>query len=83
MKVVIPLSLDDQRDADLITWLAGQTNKSSAVRDVLRANLAGGVTLADIYLEIKALKNYSFTAVTEPAPIEDEVGANLDKLLSL
>lgn len=83
MKVVIPLSLDDQRDADLITWLAGQTNKSAAIRDALRTSVTNGITLTDIYLEIKALKNHSFTAVTEPAPIEDEVGANLDKLLSL
>lgn len=82
MRVVIPVSLDDQKDADIIEWLNRHQNKSAAIRDALRSNLADGITLADIYQEIKALKSRSFVAIAdEPGQGLAEAELNLDKLL--
>lgn len=84
MRIVIPVSLDDEKDADLIDWLNSQPNKSAAIREAVRAKLAGGITLADIYREIKSLKNGSFVpAPSEPKGEMEEAAANLDKLLGL
>ena len=35
----IQLVLDTDRDADLLTWLDGQANRSAAIRSALRAQL--------------------------------------------
>lgn len=86
MKIVIPISLDDKRDADIIRWLDQQHNKSLAVRLAVRDKIQNGVTLADIYREIQELKRRSFVAappidgvIEEPS----EAASNLDKLLEL
>jgi len=84
MKAVVPVSLDTDRDADILIWLDRQPNKSAAIREAIRETIAG-ITLADIYNEIQELKRRSFvTGRPEPELIEQsEAAANLDKLLSL
>lgn len=85
MKVVIPLNLDSERDADIVRWLEQQANRSAAIRDAIRAHIGQGVTLLDIYREIQDLKRRSFVAVQPGSGPEEppEAAANLDKLLGL
>jgi len=83
MKVVIPLSLDDERDADIIQWLNQRENKSSAIREAIRAYLANDLTLADIYREIQALKSCSCSFVPAQNQPISGVDEALDKLLGL
>ena len=86
MKVVIPLNLDSERDADIVRWLEQQANRSAAIRDAIRAHIGQGVTLLDIYREVQDLKRRSFVAVQpgSDGPEEPpEAAANLDKLLGL
>jgi len=53
----ITFVLDTERDRDVVHWLEGQANKSAAIREAIRANLAhGDVTLAHIYEAIQELK---------------------------
>jgi len=57
-KQVITFSIDPEQDRDLVRWLAGlpKRQKSTAIREVLRAGLAqGGLTLGDVYQAIKDL----------------------------
>ena len=51
-------SFDNARDADLLAWLDGQENASQAVRDALRAAMAGEaeVTLADVYEAVRGVE---------------------------
>lgn len=87
MKVVIPMNLDSERDADIVRWLEQQANRSAAMRDAIRAHIGQGVTLLDIYREIQDLKRRSFVVAVQPGsdgPEEPpEAAANLDKLLGL
>lgn len=85
MKIVLPISLDDKRDADIIRWLNQQHNKSLAVRLAVRDKIQNGVTLADIYREIQELKRRSFVAAAPIDGVEEpsEAATNLDKLLEL
>ena len=84
MKVTIPVSLDDQRDADILAWLDRQSNRSAAVREAIREKMSG-ITLTDIYHELQELKRRSIvTHRAEPDTSEpSEAAANLDKLLGL
>lgn len=86
MKVVIPLNLDSERDADIVRWLEQQANRSAAIRDAIRAHIGQGVTLLDIYREIQDLKRRSIVAVQPGSDRPEEppeAAANLDKLLGL
>ncbi len=57
-------SFDNARDADLLAWLDDQENASQAVRDALRAAMAGvtGVTLDEVYEAVRALEQKIGTA---------------------
>jgi len=86
MKVVVPVSLDSEKDADIVQWLAQHRNKSAAIRAVIRAQLQGGVTLFDIYRELQALshRGVALAAPDQPEAPDDEppeAAANLNKLL--
>lgn len=53
----ITFVIDTERDRDILRWLEGKTNKSAAIREAIRANLAQGeVTLAHVYEAIQDLK---------------------------
>ena len=86
MKITVSLTLDSDRDRDVVRWLEAQENKSAAVREAIRTHLAGAgsVTLADVLREIRELRRagLSFSA-TSAAPARDEppdVAARLDGL---
>lgn len=58
-KRTFSFSLDDETDADLITWLNQQLNRSAAIRDALRAartQPAGDVTLTDVMYAVRQLE---------------------------
>ena len=53
----ITFVLDTDRDRDILRWLERQDNKSAAIRDTIRTNLAhGDITLAHVYEAIQDLK---------------------------
>lgn len=90
MAVIVNISLDPEHDRDILRWLGSQPNKSLAVREAIRSYMAadGGVTLADVLAEIKALPGrLSVVAVEAGAGAEVEgeepeaAAANLDGLL--
>lgn len=86
MKIVVPISLDSEKDADIAHWLAQHRNKSAAIRAVIRAQLQDGVTLSDIYRELQELKHrgVALAAPAQPKTTDDEppeAAANLNKLL--
>jgi len=85
MKIVLPISLDDTRDADIILWLKQQHNRSGAIRLAVRDKIQqNGVSLADIYREIQELKRCSIVATPDDGLEEpSEAAINLDKLLEL
>lgn len=56
-KQAITFVVDGDRDRDILHWLDGQTNKSAAIREAIRAHLERGtVTLAEVYEAIQDLK---------------------------
>lgn len=56
-KTTEAFSLDTERDADILSWLDKQENKSAAIRAAIRSSwLSGSITLADILNEIGELK---------------------------
>lgn len=55
-KITVTISLDSEDDRDLLAWLGRQENRSLAVREALRAHLAGGVTLGDVYQALRDLE---------------------------
>jgi hypothetical protein len=62
----ITFVLDTVRDRDVFHWLEGQENKSAAIREAIRANLARGtVTLADVYQAVLDLQNRSWAPVSD------------------
>ncbi|RMF05247.1 MAG: hypothetical protein D6768_01520 [Chloroflexi bacterium] len=91
MRVVIPLSLHSENDADILDWLSQQPERerSAAVRRAVRAYLdQQRITLADVYHAILELQQRTIVAVPEPpvateSPEDREIGKNLDKLLGL
>lgn len=82
----ITFVLDTVRDQDLLHWLAGQENKSAAIRDAIRAYLGrSGISLADVYEAIQELKRGGWapgTPASAAAAGEEppDVAAALDSL---
>lgn len=79
MRVVIPVSMDTETDRDILDWLNQSDNRSSVVRDALRAYHNQSVTLTDVYHAILDLKlagtvvsdNRPATSPDEPDDIAD------------
>lgn len=87
MKVSKTVVFDDERDADLLPHVRREMNFSATVREALRLYYAGGVTLQDIYDEVRALREAGLTVTlasspqSEPPPAEPpDVAAALDEL---
>lgn len=51
--VSITVSLDLERDRDIMAWLERQENRSAAVRKVLRAYIQDSPTLGDLHRLLK------------------------------
>ena len=49
-------SFNAERDKEIIEWLEAQGNASQSVRDIIKVSLKGGITLEDVYREIKRLQ---------------------------
>ena len=49
-------SFNAERDREILDWLDSQANASQAVRDIISVSLEGGITLEDVYREIKRLQ---------------------------
>jgi hypothetical protein len=87
-KTTVSFSLDTHTDRDLLTWLSRQDNRSAAIRTALRGHLDGGrgISLADVYQEIRALRRRLETGVlttpAEPMPADEppELALALDNL---
>jgi len=92
MRVRVTLSLDHQKDADILEYLDGLPGhqRNALIRDALRTYIHhDGVTLGDIWADLQALKAMNINlrgrgiAVREegePGEVSDEVVGNLDKL---
>ena len=84
MKITVSLTLDSERDRDIVRWLDAQENKSAAVRDAIRAHLAGApaTTLDDVLRELREMRREGLTfSATSAPPARDEppdVAARLD-----
>jgi hypothetical protein len=84
----ITFVLDTGRDRDVLRWLQGQENKSAAIREAIRAHLAGeAVTLADVYEAVLDLQRCCWPRLPDAqstgAPTSEEppdVAAALDSL---
>ena len=84
----ITFVLDTERDRDIVRWLEGQTNKSAAIREAIRTNLAhGDITLAHIYEAIQDLKRCGCVSgpqaqahITVASAEPPDVAAALDNL---
>lgn len=73
-------TLDDQRDADILTRLDAEENASAIVREALRAHYRLSLTLSDILDAIHNLPVVQGTLL-EPVSIEDaELSAALDAI---
>ena len=90
MAVFVNISLDPDKDRDILEWLDRQGNKSAAVREAIRGHMAKtvGVTLADVLAEVRALPSrLSVVAVNaQPELVEEgeepeQAAANLNGLL--
>lgn len=92
-KVTVGFSCDADKDADVLTWLERQANKSAAIRAAIRtACLQDSITLGDVLQEIGEVKRLlrngvvlqSETAGSEAAtaltPEEEHVQELLDGL---
>ena len=89
MAYYLQVRLSEKKDADIIAWLEGQTNKSGAVRDTLRAAIVPSPTLdigairavveaaLDERLSGLALVNGD-CSVSEPEGEDPELAAALD-----
>ncbi len=89
-RVVISFTLDTVKDRDILRWLERQDgrHRSAAIREALRAHMAGGVTLGDVYQAIKGLERKlksGVVAVPADADWEEppEAAAALDALANL
>ena len=92
MKVTLPVTLDSERDRDILAALAGERNRSAAVRQALREHYSGGhtVTLADILRELQAipkggcaLRRAGVVAAPGAGPAPDEPADLAEALNSL
>lgn len=90
MAVFVNISLDPDKDRDILEWLDSQENRSAAVREAIRSHMAEtvGVTLADVLAEVRALPSrLSVVAVNaqpelaEEGKEPEEAAANLNGLL--
>lgn len=89
MAVIINISLDPDKDKDILRWLEKQTNRSAAIREAIRSHIAKseGVTLADVLAEVRALPSRLsvITVNSEQVTPEGEeptaAASNLDGLL--
>ncbi len=62
-KQAITFVVDSDRDRDILHWLAGQANKSAAIREAIRAyRERGALTLTDVYEAIQELKQGTWPA---------------------
>ncbi len=92
-KQTVCFTLDTEADRDLARWLGqfGRGERSSAIRDTLRAGLGGGVTLGDVYQVVKGIeRKMAAGAVVVPdssdaPPVEEppEAAAALDALAAM
>jgi hypothetical protein len=87
-KVQVRFYLDDQRDANLLAWLAEQPNRSLAVREALRAwmSRAEGFDAAVLRRVLREeLSRVSVQGVASAAPEtpqeDEEVAEALDSLM--
>jgi len=57
-KTTVTFSLDTDTDRDLLHWLEGlpRRGRSEAIRAALRGHLTSGVTLGDVYQELRELR---------------------------
>ena len=86
-KQAITFIVNTDRDQDIIHWLEGQTNKSAAIRDAIRAHFRrSDVTLADVYEAIQDLKRAGWMSVPEAQSRDvagnepPDIAAALDRL---
>lgn len=86
-KQTITFVLDTNRDRDVLRWLEGQANKSSAIREAIRAQMdRADVTLRDVLAAIQDLKRHNGTpALTGEATVGNgdepaDVAVALDNL---
>jgi hypothetical protein len=54
--IVVTISLDTERDRDILRWLKRQQNRSAAVRQAIRHSLCNGVTIGDLYETLQEIK---------------------------
>ena len=84
MKTVIPVSMDTDRDRDIIEWLDQRGNRSQAIREALRAYIGqGAITLADVYHAVQDLKRAGVVVSDNPQPAADEPDDIADTLDNL
>jgi hypothetical protein len=84
----ITFVLDTERDRDILRWLEKQSNKSAAIREAIRSNLAhGDITLAHVYEAIQDLKRSAWASVpqtqvptAEASAEPPDIAAALDNL---
>ena len=77
-KQTITFVLDTNRDRDVLRWLEGQANKSSAIREAIRAQMdRADVTLRDVLAAIQDLKRHNGTPpATGKRNIKKKLGKN-------
>lgn len=86
MKVNVTLTLDSDRDRDIMRWLESQANRSAAVREAIRGHMNGtsAATLDDVLREIRDLRRAGLVAsgANQMAPGDEpaDVAATLDDL---
>ncbi len=66
--VSITISLDLERDRDILAWLERQENRSAAVRKVLRGHIQSSTTLNDLYKLLKRLDGRIEAGVVSVSP---------------
>jgi hypothetical protein len=87
-KVQVRFYLDDQRDADILAWLAEQPNRSLVVREALRAwmsrtdGLDAAVLRRVLREELSRVSVQGVASAAPETPQEDEeVAEALDSLM--
>ncbi len=85
MKVCKTVVFNDERDADLLRRVQREPNFSATVRKALRLYYSGGITLEDVYREVRALRQAGLRLAPVPSqsgpPAEPpDVAAALDEL---
>lgn len=95
-KTMVRFYVDDQRDADLLTWLEGQAGgrRSEMIRQALRAGLKAGADAAPSAMDAEVLRRVlreelarvAVGAVVRdaalPAAEDDELRGAMDDLLN-